>query len=591
VTAVEKEISDHTRKHLWTRSGDACAFTGCEQRLLHPTKAGDGDTVLGEESHIVAKRDHPSVARAPCLLSDEEKVRWAQLIDHRHAFPNLILMCRTHARLIDDPDQELTVEQVVEMKSVHEAEVEQRHRMELPGTAGGRAGTGLEQEQSAPRPLLLEDVPQWQRRAVIALANVDDRALGWLRDRLDSPAQAERLLGLVEEWPGELGGGPDELLNLLIREAESLGLWSTAADVWGRLAGRREGPQRADLLVRAAIDARIGGDEIRRDQLLDEAGKIDPDCVGLRLETADENMKALDRLALLATLGTDDPPLASMIACQRTLAYLLVADLESAEESLEEAQRLDPDSFAVQISGVNVEVQRARMALRDDKPFVIGRALDARDRALELRERLVTMGRWEESVRLLMMAAEIPGLMRDPESAQKVLELARPEEMRTRQAASVLGDAALRAGAAELALRFIEEAPADDEIARIRATAEVDLPGPQRDGALKALEELALGDSPESEFAAASRLVACMPPIQADWNEAVAEVLEDGPNHKMAASLRALTMASVDLAQAEELASELPDEAWGPRFAPSGRDRRRKAGDDRGGTGILALRP
>lgn len=562
MAGVPTEVGERTRKRLWTKSGDTCAFTGCDQRLLHPNKARDEDTIVGDECHIVAKRDHCTVARAPRLLSDEEKVRWAHLIEHRHAFPNLILMCRTHARLIDDPNQEFTVEQVVEMKRVHEAEVDKRHRMELPSTAGGGLGGGLEDEHNAPRPLLLEDVPQWQRRAVVALAKADDRALGWLKSRVGSPAQAEQLLALVDQWPTELGGGSDELLNLLIREAEALGLWSAATDVWERLAERQDGVQRADLLTRAAIDARIGGNETRRERLLLEAEEIDPDCVRLRLESADETAEPVDRLAFLATLDTDDPPLASMIACQRTLAYLLVPDLESAEESLAEAQRLDPDSFAVQISRVNVEVQRARIALRTDKPFVVARALDARDQALELRERLVAMGRWEESVRLLMMAADIPGLMRDPESAQKVLEQARPEEMKTRQGASVLGDAALRAGAAELALRFTEEAPADDEITRIRATAEVDLPGPQRPGALQVLEELALSDSAEREFAAASRLMACMPPIQADWNETVAEVLEGGPNDRMAASLRALTMASVDREKAEKLASKMPDEAW-----------------------------
>src|SRR4051812_37969559 len=268
------EISVKDRKRLWTRGGDSCAYTGCEERLLHPAEGeAQADTIVGEESHIVARNDDPGVARSLSSLTEDEKARWAELIENRHGYPNRVLMCRVHAKVIDDPDQSFTVVQVVEMKQVHEAEVERRHRMSLDTLSAG-AGTVVR------APLLAEDVGRWQRKAWRALEKVDPAALNWLVGRLGSPAEQTKIDALVAGWPAPLAEGPRELPVLLVREAEAAAMWKPAATGWERIAeAEKEVRTRADFLARAAIDAGIGGDPERRERLLGEAEAVDLDCV------------------------------------------------------------------------------------------------------------------------------------------------------------------------------------------------------------------------------------------------------------------------------------------------------------------------
>ncbi len=64
--------------------------------------------------------DHPSVARSPSSLSCSEQEEFADLIEHRHSFRNLVLMCGVHSDVIDDPAQQFTVRQVLQIKRDHE---------------------------------------------------------------------------------------------------------------------------------------------------------------------------------------------------------------------------------------------------------------------------------------------------------------------------------------------------------------------------------------------------------------------------------------------------------------------------------------
>lgn len=547
-------IRPHARKRLWTKAGDSCAFTGCERPLLHPTGTGDEDTVVGRECHIVAKKDSPRVARSVSSLSEEEKVRWASLIEDPHGLANLVLMCGDHAAVIDDVNQGYTVEAVVEMKLVHEAEIEQRHRLPLE-----------EIQAASPMPptvLLLEDVPEWQRLATKALAASDPELLAWLEAEIGKPAEGTRVLDLIERWPEQLAGGPDELLNLLVREAEALGLWPAATTVWERLAERVDGAMRADRLARAAVDAGVGGEAEQRERLLKDAEALDPDGIRARLERFDDRIDPAEQLDFLAGLETEDQKLGALIAAQETVAMLRLGNVDGAERSLARAQELDPDSIAVRISRVNLEVQRARLALVEDKPFLARQLLDASESALELRETLLEMGRWEESVRLLMMAADAPGLMRDQEGARNLLERARAEEIGAQDGASVLGDAALRAGAPELALRFIEGHDGAEDLRRIEASARAEIGGAGRKDAIAELAAIALGDGPEAETAAISRLLLCLPPVSAVWDEQVARVAEVGEFEHQVVKLRVLTVAQEDPARALEMAAELPKEPW-----------------------------
>jgi len=161
------KISVHDRRRLLLRSGGICAFPDCNEPLVEATREGTEDTITGIECHIVAQRDHPSVARSPSSLSNEERDEFAHLIADRDSFANLVMMCLKHSRVIDDPAQGYTVEQVVEMKRAHEEAM-----------AEGRSG---EQERREEADLAYaEIVDEWDRRL-----NLDD----W--DREMSPLVAD----------------------------------------------------------------------------------------------------------------------------------------------------------------------------------------------------------------------------------------------------------------------------------------------------------------------------------------------------------------------------------------------------------------
>lgn len=75
----------------------------------------------------MAKKDSPTVARSVSSLSPSELIDFKHLIDNRHDVDNLVLMCATHSRVIDDPKAtKYDVATVVDMKARNEAGARQR---------------------------------------------------------------------------------------------------------------------------------------------------------------------------------------------------------------------------------------------------------------------------------------------------------------------------------------------------------------------------------------------------------------------------------------------------------------------------------
>ena len=101
---------DMDRKILWGASGNRCAFTDCRALLVHEEDEPNtmDKVVFGEEAHIVARvRGGP---RGESDLPAEDRDR----------YENLVLLCRTHHRLIDKAPNDYPVERIVEMKEAHE---------------------------------------------------------------------------------------------------------------------------------------------------------------------------------------------------------------------------------------------------------------------------------------------------------------------------------------------------------------------------------------------------------------------------------------------------------------------------------------
>lgn len=102
----------------------------------------------------------------------------------------------------------------------------------------------------------------------------------------------------------------------------------------------------------------------------------------------------------------------------------------------------------------------------------------------------------------------------------------------------------------------------DDGLRRISASARADLGGPGGAAALSELEDLALDGGEEAEAAAVARLILCMVPTRAPWNEEVAAIVEGGEFDRYVKALRTLTLSDSDPKAGLAMAHSLPAEAW-----------------------------
>lgn len=101
-------ISLKTHKILWGKSSNKCSFPGCKKELVMNASETDDPSVIGEEAHIVARKNNGP--RGKSTLSSEE----------RDKENNLILMCSIHHKLVDDQPLKYTVEVLHEFKKDHE---------------------------------------------------------------------------------------------------------------------------------------------------------------------------------------------------------------------------------------------------------------------------------------------------------------------------------------------------------------------------------------------------------------------------------------------------------------------------------------
>ena len=99
-------ITDRTRKLLWGRSGSRCAW--CRAGLIAEATPQDRESVVGEECHIVSPK--PGGPRHTPEVP-------ANQID---AYPNLILLCAVHHKLVDGQSEEFTADILRQLKEKHE---------------------------------------------------------------------------------------------------------------------------------------------------------------------------------------------------------------------------------------------------------------------------------------------------------------------------------------------------------------------------------------------------------------------------------------------------------------------------------------
>lgn len=95
-------------KILFQRSGNRCAFRGCNKVLVHPESDLDDPVILSEVAHIVARSPDGPRGEYPLPLEERDK------------YDNLILLCEEHHHIVDGQSHTYTVERLHQMKSDHE---------------------------------------------------------------------------------------------------------------------------------------------------------------------------------------------------------------------------------------------------------------------------------------------------------------------------------------------------------------------------------------------------------------------------------------------------------------------------------------
>jgi len=105
-------ISDKTRKVLWGRSGNRCVI--CKNELVIDSTGQDDESVIADECHIISSKLN-GPRHDPSYPADK--------LD---SCDNMILLCRTHHKMVDDQSATFTTNILRQMKSNHEVWVSQK---------------------------------------------------------------------------------------------------------------------------------------------------------------------------------------------------------------------------------------------------------------------------------------------------------------------------------------------------------------------------------------------------------------------------------------------------------------------------------
>ncbi|MBC8638309.1 hypothetical protein IAG25_15925 [Caballeronia sp. EK] len=197
-----------TVKRLFAVSMNRCAFPGCSTPVIDPAT----QTVLGEICHIHAQSE--GGPRFNEGLSPEQI----------HDFENLILMCGTHHKLVDEKGNEATYSAVY-LKSLKVA-AEQ---------SGSATETGLSDEQAT---VLIQQSAVYEENAV----------------HMDFRQAVFRVGGEGGQWGG--GGGAGGVLTIVGSHRLPAGAEVNANGRDGVLPGGGGGGAGAIVFVGRAVDAR-----------------------------------------------------------------------------------------------------------------------------------------------------------------------------------------------------------------------------------------------------------------------------------------------------------------------------------------------
>ncbi len=107
-------INEKDIKILWSKAAGRCSMFDCRKKLIAESGATSGNSLIGENCHIIGEKNSKNSPRGISSLD----------LKDRHRYPNLILLCRNHHKIIDDDEKNWPVELLHQIKSDHELWVE-----------------------------------------------------------------------------------------------------------------------------------------------------------------------------------------------------------------------------------------------------------------------------------------------------------------------------------------------------------------------------------------------------------------------------------------------------------------------------------
>lgn len=100
-------------KTLWARAAGLCSMPDCRKKLTPESEGlATGAVIIGENCHIISGANKGPRSEHP--ISEDEVDR----------YPNLILLCSIHHKIIDSDVETWTLEKVIETKQQHEYWIE-----------------------------------------------------------------------------------------------------------------------------------------------------------------------------------------------------------------------------------------------------------------------------------------------------------------------------------------------------------------------------------------------------------------------------------------------------------------------------------
>jgi hypothetical protein len=348
-------------------------------------------------------------------------------------------------------------------------------------------------------------------------------------EHVGMPPDPRLLRPAVEAVPPWLEEADAWVWELVARSAESLGEWLPASAAWERVGERQGTDGQVRSLMAAAAAAGVGGDEPRQDMLVSRAREIGPEHPRVALQDVPQDIPGPEQLPRLLELRPENPDDRALVAGRLALAYVLVPDLDGARQQLRDVDEYAPGSAMSKGLAVTIKVQEGRLALLAGRPLDGQGLRQTQLEALAVRDRLIRERRWEESARLLMLAADAICLLGERGDAAGLLREAQPLELQAPTGAIVLADAAAsRALDFRLGLQLLGDRNESPVERRIRAEClEAVGTAPERTAALATLDALIEEGSDEAAEASFIRLAATLGGRHVPWSDAAERFLRD----------------------------------------------------------------